>query len=304
MASPRVACLILNTNRRDDTLACLASLQASTYPNQFTLVLDCQSTDGSVEAVRAQYPDVRIIPLTDNRGYAGNNNVGIAAALDQGADWVFVLNEDTVLAPEAIAHLVAAGEQDPRIGMVGPLVHHHDEPTVIQSAGGRLTPDWDGYHLGQNEDDRGQYTAPYAVDWISGCALLVRRDVIQQLGPFEERFFIYWEETEWCVRAGQAGWRLMIVPAARIWHKGVQREYRPKPGVTYYSTRNHFLMLALRRAPLGAKLATWSRTLRTLASWSLRPKWRDKRPHRDAMLAGVVDYLFGRFGRWTPPAVP
>ena len=302
IADPRVACIILNTNRREDTLACLASLQASTYVNAFVLVLDCQSTDGSVAAVRSAYPSVQLIELTDNRGYAGNNNVGIRAALEQGAEWVFVLNEDTILAPDAIERLMEVARQDARIGILGPLVYHHDEPRVIQSAGGRLTPTWDGYHLAQNEDDRGQFSVPHAVDWVSGCAILVRRQVIADLGAFDERFFIYWEETEWCVRAGQAGWTIVHVPAAKIWHKGVQRDYRPKPTVTYYSTRNHLLMLSLRHAPVSARGAVWMQILRTLVSWSVRPKWRVKREHRNAMWHGVADYVFGRYGRWARPS--
>lgn len=299
---PRVACIILNTNRREDTLACLRSLQASTYANFFILVLDCKSTDGSVASVRSAYPDVQVIELTDNRGYAGNNNVGIRAAMEQGADWVFILNEDTVLAPEVIERLVDVGRRDPGIGILGPLVYHYDEPQVIQSAGGRLTASWDGRHIGQNEDDRGQFDRPTRVDWISGCAILVRRAVIESLGAFDERFFIYWEETEWCVRTMQAGWTIMHVPTARIWHKGVQRDYRPKPDVTYYSTRNHLLMLQARRAPLAARVAVWLQIGRTVLSWSTRPKWRDKRTHRDAMWQGVIDHLRGKYGRRVLPS--
>jgi GT2 family glycosyltransferase len=300
-ADPRVACIILNTNRRDDTLACLASLLAGTYKNLFVLVLDCQSTDGSVEAVRSVYPTVQVIGLAENRGYAGNNNVGIHAALEQGADWVFVLNEDTVLAPDAVERLVEVGAADSRIGIVGPLVYHHDEPGVIQSAGGRLTPNWGGEHIGQNEDDRGQYSTPRPVDWISGCAILVRRAVIEQLGGIDERFFIYWEETEWCIRAGQAGWTIVHVPASKIWHKGVQRDYRPKPSVTYYSTRNHLLMLSVRHAPLSARGAVWAQILRTLVSWTVRPKWKHLKAHRDAMWHGALDFARHRYGRWAPP---
>jgi GT2 family glycosyltransferase len=296
-SDPLIACLILNTNRRQDTLECLASLLASTYLKLLVLVLDCQSTDGSVEAIRSAFPDVRVVELDRNLGYAGNNNVGIRLAVDEGADWVFVLNEDTVLAPDCLERLVEAGEREPDVGIVGPLVFHHDEPGVIQSAGGGLSRWWQGYHFGQNEPDSGQFTDPYPVRWISGCAILVRREVVQAVGPIDERFFIYWEETEWCVRAGQAGWRILAVPAARIWHKGVQRDYRPKPAVTYYLTRNRLLMLSLRRAPVGAWLTAWLELLRTLTSWTVRPKWRSKRDHRDAMWRGIVDFLRGRWGR-------
>jgi hypothetical protein len=285
-------------NRRDETVACLNSLARSTYDNSSTIVLDAGSNDGSVEAVRSSFPAVEIVELVENRGYAGNNNVGIQIALARQADWVFVLNQDTILAPDCIAHLVEAGESDPRIGIVGPMVYHFDEPTVIQSAGGRLDSQWRTWHIGQNQTDQGQFTLPQPVDWISGCAILVRRQVIQQVGMLDERFFLYWEETDWCLRAGKSGWRIVQVPQAKLWHKGVQRDYQPQPMVTYYVTRNRFLMLALHQGPLMAWAFAWGQALRTLMSWTIKPRWRaSKSNHRDAMWRGIVDFLHRRWGR-------
>ena len=294
---PFIVCVILNFNRRADTIQCLASIEASTHRHVRALVLDAGSNDGSVQAVRETFPEALVIELEDNLGYAGNNNTGIRIALELGAEWVFVLNEDTVLDPECLARLVEVGERDPAIGIVGPMVYHHDEPGVIQSAGGRLTARWEGWHLGQNEPDRGQFTQPHHVEWISGCGILVRRGVIEQVGALDPRFFYYWEETEWCVRAGKAGWRVVHVPAARLWHKGVQRDYRPHPPVTYYATRNRLLLLKKHGAPFAARATAWAQLLRTLTSWTVKPKWRDMRGHRDAMWRGIRDYLLGRWGR-------
>lgn len=297
MSHPYIITVVLNTNRKADTLACLASLQQLTYPNHKIIVLDNASTDGSVEAIRVAYPQAQIIALTENRGYAGNNNVGIAEAVTQGADWVLVLNEDTILAPDCFKHLSAVGESDARIGIVGPLVYHADEPRVIQSAGGQLDVHWNSIHWGQNETDIGQYTQPRRVDWISGCALMVRRAVIAQVGMIDERFFYYWEETEWCVRAVRAGWHIMHVPQAKLWHKGVQRNYRPSPSVSYYNTRNQLLMMSKHHAPLSVWTYNWLRIARTLTSWTLKPKWREQRSHRDAMWQGALDFLRGRWGK-------
>ena len=297
MSQPYVVTVILNTNRREDTLACLASLELGTHANHHTIVLDNASTDGSVEAIRSAFPAVEIIALSDNRGYAGNNNVGIAAALGRGADWVFVLNEDTILDPACLEELIRVGEGDPRIGVVGPMVYHHDEPTVIQSAGGRLGRNWESQHIAQNEPDTQQFTSPCAVEWISGCAILVRRAVIEQAGMLDERFFYYWEETEWCLRATRAGWRILHVPQARLWHKGVQRDYRPKPSVAYYNTRNRLLVLAKHHAPLRTRIVVWGQIARTLTSMTVRPKWRESRRHRDAMLRGTIDFLRHRWGQ-------
>lgn len=297
MSEPLVAIVILNTNRRDDTIACLESLAQSTYTNLHVFLLDNASTDGSVEAVCAQFPAVEIVSLTDNRGYAGNNNVGIQLAMERGADWVLVLNEDTIVDPDCIGRMVAEGERNPAIGMIGPLVYHHDEPTVIQSAGVTLGRFMRSSHIGQNEPDHGQFSKPQAVDCISGCAICVRREVIEAVGMLDERYFYYWEETEWCLRSRHAGWLNVVEPAAKLWHKGVQRDYQPKPSVAYYNTRNRLLTLSKQSVAADVWVVVYGEILRTLVSMSVRPKWRDKREHRDALYAGLRDFHRQRWGK-------
>lgn len=296
MEQPLVTNIILNTNRRDDTLACLASVDASTYANQKTLVLDNNSTDGSVEAISAGYPRVQIVHLKDNKGYAGNNNVGINLAMEMGAEWVFVLNEDITMAPDCLEKLIEVARGNPQIGILGPMVYHFDEPGIIQSAGGMLDRFWRSIHAGKDQPDQGQFPVPRMVDWISGCAILVRREVVEQVGALDERFFYYWEETEWCLRARKNGWQVWHVPQAKIWHKGVQRNYQPGPNVTYYATRNKLMMMQKHRAPLAVWLHTGFQTFRTLASWTFMPRWRLMRDHRRAMWQGCVDFFMRRYG--------
>ena len=258
MTTPLVIFVVLNFNRREDTLQCISSLEQNTYKNQKVILLDNSSSDGSVEAVAARFPEVKIIRLQQNLGYAGNNNVGIDEAMRQGAEWIFVLNEDTILAPDCVAQLVSVGESDPSIGIVGPMVYHHDEPEIIQSAGGRMDRYFRGWHEGQNEVDRGQYPQPHPVEWISGCGIMVRRAVIDQIGTIDARFFYY------------AGGIRMVCPRQRggledhecsrreALAKGVQRDYHPKPSVSYYSTRNQLLLLSKHRAPLSAWMVNWA----------------------------------------------
>ena len=296
MRYPLVISIILNSSRRDDTLDCLKSLRQSNYTNHQILVLDCQSTDNSIAAIRKNYPDIRIIELSENLGYAGNNNIGIQTAIELGADWVLVLNEDTILDADCISKLVEAGLKDAQIGVVGPIVYHYDEPAVIQSAGGLLGKYWQSVHLGMNETDHGQFSEPRVVDWISGCAIMVRREAIEHAGMLDPNYFIYWEETEWCIRLSRASWKILNVPKAKIWHKGVQRNYQPKPSFTYYATRNHLFTLWKHRAPVSVKIYNWFQLVRTLASWTIKPKWRAKLPHRNAMLLGVLHFLQNRSG--------
>jgi len=296
-SEPSIVTVILNTNRRDATLECLDSLNRCTCSRHQAIVLDNASTDGSVEAIREGHPQVEIVALTENRGYAGNNNVGIELALEKGADWVFVLNEDTVLDPECLQRLIEVGGGDRSIGIVGPMVYHHDDPDIIQSAGGRLSRYWESSHIAENERDQGRFVEPHEVDWISGCAIMVRREVFEDVGAIDERYFYYWEETEFCIRARRRGWRIVQIPRAKLWHKGVRIDYQPKPSVTYYATRNRLLTLSKHGAPFRVRLMAWVRIIRTLTSWSVRPKWKDRRSHRRAMRRGLQDFLLRRWGK-------
>jgi GT2 family glycosyltransferase len=261
------------------------------------VIVNNLSTHNFVETVHGKYPQVQIIPLEKNLGYAGNNNIGIKAVLEQDADWILVLNDDTVVDRWCLSRLIQAGETDSTIGIVGPMVYHFDEPEIIQSAGGMLGEYWQSIHLGKNELDQGQFGATRPVEWISGCAILIRRALIEQIGLLDENYFLYWEETEFCIRAAKAGWKIVQVPDAKLWHKGVQRNYQPKPYVTYYSTRNYLFTLAKHKAPLFVRTLALATILRTLLSWSLKPRWRNKRDHRDAMWRGMLDFLFHRMGR-------
>ena len=297
MTEPLIISVVLNFNKREDTLDCLSSLIRNTYRNNQIIVLDNQSTDGSVEAIRAEFPAVEIIVLEENLGYAGNNNVGIKQALHMGAEWVFILNEDTILDPDCLSNLTAVGESEDRIGIVGPMVYHYDEPDVIQTAGGKLSRDWNSVHLAKDEPDQGQYTQPHQVDWISGCGIMVRRAVIEQVGVIDERYFYYWEETEWCLRAGRGGWKIWHIPAAKMWHKGAQRNVIAPPSATYYATRNRLLTLAKHKATLSAWVVVFGQLLQILTSWTVKPKWRSMQDHRDAMWHGMRDFLFRRWGK-------
>jgi GT2 family glycosyltransferase len=288
--------IIISNNRREEIFDCLASLYRCNYTDYRILQLDNGSEDETLDIIREKYADVEIVPLVKNLGYAGNNNIGIKMAIENGAKWILLLNDDVVLDPDCLTAMLAVGDSDPRIGVVGPLVYHHNEPNVIQSAGGLLGKRWESIHLGKNEQDIGQYEIPSQVEWISGCAIMVRREAIEQVGMLDQTYFMYWEETEWCIRLARAGWKIFMTPEAKIWHKGVQRDYQPTPSFTYYGTRNHLLTLAKHRAPFRAKVYTWLQYCRTLLSWSIRPKWRAKREHRNAMWKGMTDFLHRRSG--------
>ncbi len=297
---PRVAIIVLNWNGRDDTLACLASLSQLDYSIYEVIVVDNGSGDDSVAAIRAAYPQVTLIETGDNLGYVGGNNVGLKFAKKMGAKYALLLNNDTEVAPDFLSLLVEVAEADPAVGIVGPTIYYFDQPNVIWSAGGAI--DWargSTQMVGLNDVDRGQFgNSPRLVDFVTGCALLIKISLVEQVGLLDPRFFAYYEETEWCVRVTRAGFKILHVPPAKIWHKISPIAREASPQVHYYMTRNRLLFLKLSRAGMTA----WFNTLlldygRTLLSWTLKPKWRHKSLQRRAMLQAILDYGRGHFGR-------
>jgi GT2 family glycosyltransferase len=300
MTAPRVSIILLSFNDWKETLECLKSLANVTYPNLEVIAVDNGSTNPPLDQARAIRPDLTIIENGKNLGYAEGNNIGIRYAIEHGADYVLVQNNDTILAPDFLEALVQSAESNPSAAFVGPLVYHHSEPTVIQSAGGLMTRTWRAYHRGQNEQDAGQYSRVEPVAWVSGCSILGRSSALKKIGLLDPEFFIYSEELDWCIRAGEAGFQVLLVPQSKIWHKGVQRDYRPSPRVVYLSVRNELLLLKKHHAGVIPFTATWLRHLRTLSSYTLRPKWRHKKNDRNAIARALRDFVLGRYG--PPPA--
>lgn len=297
MPHPRVTCIILNHARQADTIELLQSLEKSDYPSLDVLVMDSGGESGAAETIRRRFPRAGVVRLANNGGYAGNNNVGIELALKRGADWVVLMNDDTIAAPDCISQLMAAAVRDDSIGMAGPTVYHYDEADVIQSAGGVLGPGWSSEHRYSNQKAVEPLPSVYEAEWVTGCAIAVRGEVVKDVGLLDARFFSYWEEVDWCRRAARAGWKVMIVPQARVWHKGVSRDYRPAAIVAYYATRNRLLFFQKHRAPVGVWCRAAMQIARTLVSMSVRPCWRGSRAHRDAIWFGVCDYFDQRWGQ-------
>ena len=294
---PHIAAIILNNRRPSDTLACLASLSATGYPRLATIVLNLGSGPALNTEISQRFPDVEVITLNDNGGYAGNNNLGLRLGLERGAAWLLLLNDDTYVDRACLDHLVRWGETDTHIGLVGPTVYQASEPQVIQSAGGQIDGRWRSSLLAQNEADKGQLgLCARHVDWLSGCALMVRREFIEAIGLLDDRFFLYWEETEWCLRARRQGWHVLHVPQAKVWHKGAQHHDEPSPDMTYYSARNRWLVFMLHQAPLLVRLGALVEYGRTLLAWSLRPQWRHLRAHRDALWQALWHAALRRWG--------
>jgi len=303
---PRTIIILLNWNGLSDTLECLASLQHLDYPNYKVIVVDNGSTDDSVGVIRKQFSDATLVENEENLGFTGGNNVGLRHALAQGADYALLLNNDTEVKPDFLRHLVTAAEADPAIGIAGPTIYYYEQPDLIWSAGGSI--DWrrgQTQMVGLNAPDVGQFgAAPREVDFVTGCAMLVNRAVMEQTGLLDERFFAYYEEAEWCVRAQRAGFKIVHVPQAGLWHKITPECRADSPVVHYYMTRNRLLFLKA----TGAGWSSWLHTLfaeylRTLLSWTLRSRWRGKKAQRQMMIRAIRDASRKQWGKFSVPQV-
>ncbi len=217
---PLVYIIVLNWNGKNDTIECLRSLRGMTYPNARVLVVDNGSTDDSVDSIAQLFPDITILRNEKNLRFAGGNNKGIEHALTKKADAILLLNNDTIVENNFLTAMIDELLSNEQNGMVGPKILYFAAPKKIWFAGGIIK--WhQGWmmHRGIREDDHGQYDYPTSTDYISGCCLLVKREVVEKIGMLDESYFIYGEDADWCERAKREGFLLRYAPKAIIWHK-------------------------------------------------------------------------------------
>lgn len=243
---PKVSVIILNWNGYRDTAECLRSLCRLTYPSCEIILVDNGSTDGSVTRLREEFEKVVYIENGENLGFAGGNNAGIRYALQHGAGYVFLLNNDTVIDPNVLDELVRVAEGDKAIGMAGPVIYDYYDPSRVWFAGSHidyrtgLTPQW---HEGEKREK--EWPESWDVERLSGCAMLVKKEVIESAGMLDPDYFLYYEDTDWCARTRQHGFRIVCAGHAGVLHK--QQGSSDRGGVStlvhYYCQRNRLLFL-------------------------------------------------------------
>lgn len=321
-----VSVVVLNWNGKEDTLACLQSLTEVTYRSMRVVVVDNGSSDGSEAAFRASFPDVPVIQSGANLGYAAGNNVGIAYCLKHFDDeFVLLLNNDTVVDPGFLDELVSAAARRLDAGIFGPKIMFRSRPNVIWFAGGV----WDApaarfVHIGEGAQEASAGGATVEVDFITGCAMLVRRRLLERIGLLDDRFFLTFEDCDLCLRARDAGSHCVYVPAAKIWH-AVSASFGAirSPLGDYFFARNRLLFAEL-HLDLRERLKLYSIALSELAFpplmwdvnhatatlkrvyWIVRQQGASAFAHYSdvfyrARLAGVRDYFYRRFGNCDDP---
>lgn len=245
MSYPKVSIIILNWNGKEDTIECLDSLKHITYPNYEILLVDNGSTDGSVNYFKKHYPEIELIENGENLGFAKGNNVAILKAMEQGSDYILLLNNDTIVDSDFLMELVKVAESDEKIGIVGPKIYYYNydgHKDVIWSAGGKISPlhEMVYSHIGLNEKDAGQFDVSNKVDWISGAAILIKTPVlsITMLNP---NYFFGNEDVEICIKARKKHLDVVYVPTSKIWHKvGASRK---KKGLETRNFKEYLLFI-------------------------------------------------------------
>ncbi|MDP3244849.1 MAG: glycosyltransferase family 2 protein, partial [bacterium] len=296
-ATPKIAIIILYLNNYDALIACLQSCQNISYKNYEIILIENGSRfTPDLRANNGQMPfaSLTIIHNPENLGYARGNNIGIREALMIGADYILLLNDDTVVSPDFLNILLDAGESNPDAGMLGPKIYYFDEPRKIWFAGAKFnskscaltTP-------GSDQLKGGTDLEPIESDYITGCALLINKAVIEKIGLLDYRYFLYWEDVDWGLRAKKAGFKNLVIPSAHIWHKvslssgGMDSLIR-----VYHKTRSHLLFAKLHAPKSTPKLHI--QFFRDIAWLLLKSKDVNRFQKALAFIVAIRDYHIGK----------
>lgn len=299
---PKVIIIILNWNGKQDTLECLSSVEKIEYENFDTIVVDNGSQDGSVAAIQKKFPQVTIIENRANLGFAEGNNVGIEYALSQGSDYIFLLNNDTIVDSQVLSELIDASDRYPDAGILGSKIYQYYQPEKIWYAGTEWKANVAEFsHIGWGQIDNDlDWAEIKETEYVCGCAFLIKTEVVKKVGMLEPKYFLTWEETDLCYRAKKAGYRSIFVPNSKLWHK-VSASFggNKAPHYQYFWWRNRLLWIERNFG-----FAQAAKLYPVIFYQIARQVRRYFHPHTSsqeklkikAALQGVKDYLMRKFG--------
>jgi GT2 family glycosyltransferase len=300
---PKIFILILNWNGKKDTCECLKSVREIDYPNYEVVVMDNGSHDDSVKTFIEKFPEVTIIENRANLGFAEGNNRGISYALERNADFILLLNNDAIVDPYILKSFVEASEKNSSAGVFGAKIYYLNEPKKIWFAGGVWLSDTaQTGHEGYGQTDDGKtWEKIKKIDYACGCALFVKAEVIKTIGMLEHKYFLTWEETDFCYRAKSADFECLLVPAAHVWHK-VSASFDGGAGgllLQYFMWRNRLLWIE-RNLSLAERSRIYVKIIFPEISSYLRsalsPRDTNHRARARINLVALRDYLLRRFG--------
>ncbi|HTS44619.1 MAG TPA: glycosyltransferase family 2 protein [Puia sp.] len=240
---PFVSIITLNYNQALITREFLESTRQLTYPNYEILICDMASDIDPATVIRtADYHNTRLLLCSENLGFAGGNNWGMRQAK---GDYIFIVNNDTEVTPDIIQRLLVPFSKYSGIGVTCPKIKYFSDPNIIQYAGFKPMNSFTGRTstIGDGEEDKGQYNTSGPTSGAHGCAMMVKRNVIEKVGMFPEKFFLYYEEWDWSARIQKAGFTIWYTAEATIYHKESMSVGKQNPMKTYYHTRNRILFM-------------------------------------------------------------
>jgi GT2 family glycosyltransferase len=302
--TPKVAIVILNWNGKDDTCECLESVRKLDYSNYQIIVADNGSEDDSVQFLKYKYADILIIENGANLGYAEGNNRAIEYAIEQKFDYILLLNNDAIVDPQLLNSFIDVSNDNPDAGVFGAKIYYLSEPQKIWFAGGKILPKvLLASHEGIGEiDNSGSWEEVRPIDYACGCALFIKSNVIKKIGALESKFFLMWEESDFCYRARNAGFECLFVPKALVWHKISASFKGGDVGYlqNYFMVRNRLLWIE-RHMSISDRFRFLVQSLlpdidRYLRGY-LSPKADlNRRTISKVSLVAIMDYVFRRFG--------
>jgi GT2 family glycosyltransferase len=301
--SPKVCAVILNLGGMPVMEDCLRSLEKAYYPAlEIIVVHNGPHMEGLEAAARSACSKISEFIFTgSNLGFAAGNNQGIRAALSRGADYVLLLNDDTFVAPDFIGPLVSALEKNRDAGMAGSRIYYASEPKKIWSSGARLDRGECGFNFPGADQDGEAYGRgdPEGTDYATGCAALVSRKLTEAVGMLDESFFLYWEDSDWGLRAAEAGFMSLVVPASKVWHKVSYSSGGDDSALKLFHKTRGRLLFARRHCP-GCFPGLLRRLLRDAAWLAFKSGKAGGFKRAAALLAGTLSYFTG--GRGPGPA--
>jgi hypothetical protein len=287
-----VAVVVLCWNGREDTLECLASVERLTHSDVVRIVVDNGSTDGTPECVERLHPSFRVFRTGSNHGYAGGNNRGLEIAREAGAEFTLLLNNDATVEPGLLEPLLEAARRDPLAAAVGPCILSEAEPDRVRNQGFRWSArDHRFVRIGAGRPFDPTPRAAQPSDYVSGCALLVRNALLDEVGLLDEDYFLTYEEADWCVRARERGYRSLVVSHVRAWHKLARAFGGQRSALRAYFLARNRLLFARRRLPRRQRWRVYRDALAGLRAGPNEPVAMLRARRR-----GVLDFALGRTG--------
>jgi hypothetical protein len=295
-----VAIVVVTWNGAGTSRRCLHSLREIDYNDYRVCLVDNGSAPGFAGPIAAEFPEVQVASLPENMGYAGGCNAGIEWARRERAEYVLLLNDDTTVAPDILRALVARSATLPGPAIVAPKILTGRLPDTIWSAGGFVRRPWfKADHVGEGQSVDAHQEAR-DVEWASGCALFFPMSLVDAIGPMDDRYFLYLEDVDWCLRARSQGLRVLYEPAARVWHEvsaaTSQLDTRVK---RYYSYRNYYLLAITHSGFLGRVWIAlhFGVTLAKISARSTLFAGYRNNPWYHARTRAMFDFLQRRWGK-------